>query len=320
MVIRQGRKGKFIGCSNYPKCRNTKPMKYLEDVEKRDISKLELQLKNPPSKPQLGEYGLTTSLVNSIENEIERLSIKHKQVIKVLGLLAWLLMYSSALYLIRDSLHDLYTRGDIITALSFMFLLTFPVSILFGIISASFEKLIDRFFTTSISSINGYHDLEKYKINLDSFEKDFIEYKSYEQKHEEYMRVREAKKEQFLSRKRAEFWRNLDGHAFETEIAGVLRILGYKVEQTKGSGDWGVDLFLNDDIVVQCKATNSPVSPSVVRDLFGTMNHYDAKKGIIISTGGFTPGSYEFQEGKNIELWDMDKLLDLTQNLDIEER
>jgi ssDNA-binding Zn-finger/Zn-ribbon topoisomerase 1 len=42
MVIRQGRKGKFLGCSGYPKCTNTGevPAKLLEDLglaaEKKD--------------------------------------------------------------------------------------------------------------------------------------------------------------------------------------------------------------------------------------------------------------------------------------------
>jgi DNA topoisomerase-1 len=47
MIIRQGRRGPFLGCSGYPKCRNTGevPAKLLEDLGLNDKIV-------PPIKPQ----------------------------------------------------------------------------------------------------------------------------------------------------------------------------------------------------------------------------------------------------------------------------
>ena len=94
-------------------------------------------------------------------------------------------------------------------------------------------------------------------------------------------------------------------------MANLLRSIGHAVKRTKGSGDMGVDLFLDDNTIVQCKATKSAVSPSVARDLFGTMSHFNFERGILISIGGFTSGTKAFCLDKNIELWDIGKVLSL---------
>jgi DNA topoisomerase-1 len=33
MVIRSGKRGKFIACSGFPKCRNTRPIEKLEELQ-----------------------------------------------------------------------------------------------------------------------------------------------------------------------------------------------------------------------------------------------------------------------------------------------
>lgn len=116
-------------------------------------------------------------------------------------------------------------------------------------------------------------------------------------------------------RKKEEYWQSMSGHEFEREMASLLCNIGHSVKRTKGSGDMGVDLFLDETIIVQCKATKSAVSPSVARDLLGTMSHFNADKGILISTGGFTSGTKAFCRDNNIELWDIEKVLSLAETI-----
>jgi restriction system protein len=48
---------------------------------------------------------------------------------------------------------------------------------------------------------------------------------------------------------------------------------------------------------------------SAVRDLFGTMQNEGASKGILITTSGYGKSSFEFAEGKPLELLSGSNLL-----------
>ncbi len=117
-------------------------------------------------------------------------------------------------------------------------------------------------------------------------------------------------------RTRKEFWEKLDGYAFERELTSLLQKAGYKPKLTPGTGDHGVDIFLDDDTVIQCKAHKSPVTPGVVRELYGALHHFKAKRAILVSTGGFTTGVYEFIHGKPINLWGLEDLIRMQRNLE----
>ena len=114
------------------------------------------------------------------------------------------------------------------------------------------------------------------------------------------------------------YWNSLDGHSFERAVAALYRSLGFDAVVSKEGGDGGVDILLkkdDDDIVVQCKAHSKAVTPTVARDLYGTMVGNNYSKGIIVSKNGFTKGVYEFVKGKNIELVDLDMLLRIQQSI-----
>ena len=59
-------------------------------------------------------------------------------------------------------------------------------------------------------------------------------------------------------------------------------------------------------IIVQCKAHKKPVGPHVARDLYGTLISSHARRAVLASTSGFTPGVIEFIRGKPIELLSVD--------------
>jgi hypothetical protein len=107
----------------------------------------------------------------------------------------------------------------------------------------------------------------------------------------------------------------LDPYQFEDLIARLLEKMGLDVEETKRSGDGGVDVIAHSDepitgglFVIQCKKYSSKVGVPKVRDLYGVVHHLNASKGILITNADFTQQAKDFAEGKPIELIDGDAL------------
>lgn len=101
----------------------------------------------------------------------------------------------------------------------------------------------------------------------------------------------------------------MDPVDFENLVADLFRQRGLAVMTTQRSGDEGVDVIAEDPdpitgglIVIQVKRYRATVSPSVVRDLYGVVQHRGATKGILVTTSGFGPGSHEFARGKPLTL------------------
>jgi HJR/Mrr/RecB family endonuclease len=115
-------------------------------------------------------------------------------------------------------------------------------------------------------------------------------------------------------RTQTEFWRSLSGSQFEAELAALFRRAGYNAELTGFSGDEGVDIWLDTELgkkIVQCKAHHSPVGPAVVRELYGTQQHFGAAGAILASTSGFTKGVIEYVRDKPIELYALPDIIAL---------
>jgi HJR/Mrr/RecB family endonuclease len=98
---------------------------------------------------------------------------------------------------------------------------------------------------------------------------------------------------------------------FETFIGDLLQRLGLHVEVTRGSWDGGIDCIATDArpvvggrIIVQAKRYAGTVNASVVRDLYGTVLSEGATKGVLITTGTFGPSTYDFIQGKPLEVID----------------
>ncbi|WP_376743292.1 restriction endonuclease [Ensifer canadensis] len=103
---------------------------------------------------------------------------------------------------------------------------------------------------------------------------------------------------------------------FEKEFASR----GGEVKVTQASSDGGVDAVAFDPdpitggkIVIQAKRYTKTVGVSAVRDLFGTMQHEGASRGILISTADYGPDAYQFATGKPISLFTGSNLLHLLQ-------
>ncbi|MFI5959010.1 restriction endonuclease [Cryptosporangium sp. NPDC051539] len=111
---------------------------------------------------------------------------------------------------------------------------------------------------------------------------------------------------------------DMDPGQFEELVADLFRARNLEVTTTARSGDGGVDVEARDPdpltgglILIQVKRYRATVSPSVVRDLYGVVQHRGATKGILVTTSGFGPGSYEFARGKALTLINGTELTDL---------
>lgn len=103
---------------------------------------------------------------------------------------------------------------------------------------------------------------------------------------------------------------------FESLISNLFQKMGLETRLTQASRDGGVDCVAYDPrpifggkVVIQAKRYKNTVGVSAVRDLFGTMQNEGASKGILITTSGYGQASYEFAEGKPIELLSGSNLL-----------
>jgi restriction system protein len=111
---------------------------------------------------------------------------------------------------------------------------------------------------------------------------------------------------------------DMDPIEFELLVGQLFSAMGLDVSTTKRSGDGGVDLvatnpdpFLGGTVLVQVKRYRQTVSPDVVRDMYGTLHHNGANKGIVVTTSSFGPSAHEFAQQKPLELIEGDRLVHL---------
>src|SRR6266496_2000853 len=96
---------------------------------------------------------------------------------------------------------------------------------------------------------------------------------------------------------------------FESLISNLFEKMGLETRLTQASRDGGVDCVAYDPrpifggkVVIQAKRYKHTVGVSAVRDLFGTLQNEGASKGILVTTSGYGKASFEFAEGKPLEL------------------
>jgi restriction system protein len=101
---------------------------------------------------------------------------------------------------------------------------------------------------------------------------------------------------------------------FEEEFA----VNGGEVKVTRASRDGGVDAIAFDPdplrggkIVIQAKRYTNTVGVSAVRDLYGTLIHEGASRGILVTTADYGPDAYSFAKDKPLTLLSGSNLLNL---------
>ena len=105
----------------------------------------------------------------------------------------------------------------------------------------------------------------------------------------------------------------LSGVAFENLLLDKFVAMGFKVESTPKTGDFGADLIVENNegsrIIVQCKRFKSKVNLKAVQEVVGAMGHYAGDLGVVITNNSFLNSAVKLAESHDIELWDGDKLV-----------
>ena len=121
---------------------------------------------------------------------------------------------------------------------------------------------------------------------------------------------------------------NMDPYQFERLIKHLLEVMEYEnVEVTSGGNDKGVDVVGEKELgisrvreVIQVKRQQANVGRPVLDSLRGSLHRFDAVRGTIVTTSGFSTGAKDaaFEKGAApITLIDGDSLLDLLVKHDI---
>lgn len=260
----------------------------------------------PPQLLSFKDFHLTKESYEEIKHKIELKNrwIKYAEkkiesAFGVYGIIFVLVATVFAIYIFSNPLSPQIIQVIFITMFISGVIFYFVVeNINFNKCALNKANKIKRFPTTSeFSKFHSYE--EAFKIYMQKLAK-------YEWELSEYSRSIKAKE--------ADYWFSLKGWDFENEFAKILTRHGFKTQVTTGSGDGGIDIFaMKDEIkfAIQCKAHRNTIGPSVIRDLYGSMNHNNIERGILVNLGGFTKGVIEFAKDKSIILFDIDDVIKL---------
>ena len=104
----------------------------------------------------------------------------------------------------------------------------------------------------------------------------------------------------------------MSGREFEDFLSAYFRSLGYRVEETPASNDYGVDLLCRDReecLAVQAKRYSGTVGVHAVQELLSGMAYYGADQGLVVSNAYFSRQAEALAEIGGVTLWDRDALV-----------
>lgn len=107
----------------------------------------------------------------------------------------------------------------------------------------------------------------------------------------------------------------MNGLQFEEYLSSLYQSLGYNTQVTKGSGDFGADLILenNDEkIIVQAKRYSSKVSIQAVQEIVAAKGYYSANHSWVVTNNYFTEPARKLANANDVLLIDRDLLIKLS--------
>lgn len=103
----------------------------------------------------------------------------------------------------------------------------------------------------------------------------------------------------------------MSGIEFETMLKHVFRKMGYKVEETPKSNDYGADLILTKrgrKTVIQAKRYSNKVGISAVQQALSAQIFYDANESAVVTNSYFTNQAKKMALMGKVKLIDRDVL------------
>lgn len=176
-------------------------------------------------------------------------------------------------------------------------------------------RLIERgIFPSFIENRRKYIAIEEYKRATEKYIYD----KETKKNDQEYIKWQTQRK---MESGKKEYWQQLTGEAFETELKDMLRHIGYKKFMSFGHAnrpDGGVDFYVEDPsgkkCVIQCKHHKKPVSVTHLRDLLGALTATEGKAtyAVMASLGGLTKPARKFADSYGIHVWTMEEVVKMS--------
>lgn len=96
----------------------------------------------------------------------------------------------------------------------------------------------------------------------------------------------------------------MTGEQFEQCIASMLRRDGHFVKLTPRSGDYGVDIIMDNHVAIQCKRYSGNVGLNAVQEVYAGMMHYGCESSIVVTNSQFTKSAIQLANELGVTLWD----------------
>ncbi len=105
----------------------------------------------------------------------------------------------------------------------------------------------------------------------------------------------------------------MNGIEFEKFLCKLLTKLNFACENTKASGDQGVDIIAtkdNNKIAIQAKCYSQPVGNHAVMEAIAGAKYYNANQCMVITNSTFTKAAKELANANGVVLWDRKILIE----------
>ena len=117
---------------------------------------------------------------------------------------------------------------------------------------------------------------------------------------------------------------SLSPKEFEDSVVDMYRRLGYSVQQTSYSDDFGIDAAASKNGIryaIECKRyKNRKIGRPLLQKFYGAMMDENVDKGIYVTTFEYTDSARAYAAERDIELVDLDKLVLLMRRVFPEDR
>ena len=104
----------------------------------------------------------------------------------------------------------------------------------------------------------------------------------------------------------------MSGEQFEKYVQRILKRIGYnKVQLTKHSGDYGVDIlakYKGESYAIQCKLYSRPVGVAAVQQVYAGCVYYGCDKAVVVTNQTFTTQAQKLAASNQVILWDGEQL------------
>ncbi len=124
-------------------------------------------------------------------------------------------------------------------------------------------------------------------------------------------KLRDIERKAIAKRGGIEYVDTLTGLEFEAYCEKMFRQLNHSVTMTKGSGDCGADLIVDNTISVQCKLYSGMVGIHALYEVYGSMAKYKTKNAWVITNSHFTKQAKDYAQEAHIRLIDREQLISL---------